>query len=100
MLSRSSAKAGYRGVANMVSESCWLHNLLLELHSLLSQATLVHCDNVSAIYFSSNLVQHQRTKHIDMDIHFVQKRLPVAKRIYHYFEWICTVVAKQFYTDI
>ncbi|GAA0143424.1 transmembrane signal receptor [Lithospermum erythrorhizon] len=31
-LSRSSAEAEYRGVANVVSESCWLHNLLLELH--------------------------------------------------------------------
>nr|GEW41068.1 ribonuclease H-like domain-containing protein [Tanacetum cinerariifolium] len=46
-------------------------NLLRELHSPLSTATLVYCDNVSAVYLSANPVQHQRTKHIEIDIHFV-----------------------------
>ncbi|GKF80606.1 ribonuclease H-like domain-containing protein, partial [Tanacetum coccineum] len=49
----------------------WLRNLLRELHTSLSSATLVYCDNVSAVYLSSNPVQHQRTKHIEIDIHFV-----------------------------
>ncbi|GJR04581.1 ribonuclease H-like domain-containing protein [Tanacetum coccineum] len=38
----------------------------------LSTATIVYCDNVSAVYLSSNPVQHQRTKHIEIDIHFVR----------------------------
>ncbi|GKA93392.1 ribonuclease H-like domain-containing protein [Tanacetum coccineum] len=71
-LSRSSAEAEYRGVANVVAETCWLRNLLRELHSPLSSATLVYCDNVSAVYLSCNPVQHQRTKHIEIDIHFVR----------------------------
>ncbi|GJV72107.1 ribonuclease H-like domain-containing protein [Tanacetum coccineum] len=70
-ISRSSAEAEYRGVANVVAETAWLHNLLRELHSPLSTATLVYCDNVSAVYMSANPVQHQRTKHIEIDIHFV-----------------------------
>lgn len=74
-LSRSSAEAEYRGVANVVSESCWLRNLLLELHCPIRTATLVYCDNVSAIYLSGNPVQHQRTKHIEMDIHFVREKV-------------------------
>lgn len=74
-LSRSSAEAEYRGVANVVSESCWLRNLLLELHCPIHKATLVYCDNVSAIYLSGNPVQHQRTKHIEMDIHFVREKV-------------------------
>ena len=83
-LSRSSAEAEYRGVANVVSESCWLRNLLLELHFPLSQATLVYCDNVSAIYLSGNPVQHQRTKHIEMDIHFVREKVARGQaRILH-----------------
>jgi hypothetical protein len=53
-LSRSSAEAEYRGVANVVAESCWLRNLLLELHCPISKATVVYCDNVSAIYLSGN----------------------------------------------
>ncbi|GJW44130.1 ribonuclease H-like domain-containing protein [Tanacetum coccineum] len=50
----------YRGVANAVAETCWLRNLLCELHTPLSPATLVYYDNVSVVYLSSNLVQHQR----------------------------------------
>nr|GFD17241.1 NBS-containing resistance-like protein [Tanacetum cinerariifolium] len=72
MLSRSSAEAEYRGVANTVDETCWIRNLLCELHTLLSSATIVYCDNGSAVYLSSNLVQHHRTKHIEIDIHFVR----------------------------
>ncbi|GAU44778.1 hypothetical protein TSUD_27470 [Trifolium subterraneum] len=68
-------EAEYMGVANVVSESCWLRNLLLELHFPLSQATLVYCDNVSTIYLTGNPVQHQRTKHIEMDIHFVREKV-------------------------
>ncbi|GKD94403.1 ribonuclease H-like domain-containing protein [Tanacetum coccineum] len=37
----------------------------------LSSATLVYYDNVSAIYLTTNPVQHQRTKHIEIDMHFV-----------------------------
>ncbi|GJU97835.1 ribonuclease H-like domain-containing protein [Tanacetum coccineum] len=71
-LSRSSAEAEYKGVANVVVETVWLRNLLRELHTPLLSATLVYCDNVSAIYMSVNPVQHQQTKHIEIDIHFVR----------------------------
>ncbi|GJQ96262.1 ribonuclease H-like domain-containing protein [Tanacetum coccineum] len=71
-LSRSSAKAEYRGVANVVVETCWLRNLPRELHTHLSSAMLVYCDNVSVVYLSSDSVQHQHTKHIKIDIHFVR----------------------------
>ncbi|GKC41301.1 ribonuclease H-like domain-containing protein [Tanacetum coccineum] len=74
-LSRSSAEAEYRGVANVVAETAWLRNLLRELHSPLKSATLVYCDNVSAVYLSSNPVQHQRTKHIEIDIHFIHDQV-------------------------
>ncbi|GKF91914.1 ribonuclease H-like domain-containing protein, partial [Tanacetum coccineum] len=71
-LYHSSAEAEYRGVANVVAETCWLRNLLGELHTPLSSAMLVYCDNVSVVYLSCNSVQHQRTKHIEIDIHFVR----------------------------
>nr|GEY10852.1 ribonuclease H-like domain-containing protein [Tanacetum cinerariifolium] len=53
------------------AETAWLHNLLRELHFPLSAATLVYYDNVSATYVSANPIQHQQTKHIEIDIHFV-----------------------------
>nr|GFA60849.1 ribonuclease H-like domain-containing protein [Tanacetum cinerariifolium] len=70
-LSRSSVEAEYRGVANAVAETCWIRNLLRELHTPLSSATIVYCDNVSVVYLSSTPVQHQCTKHIEIEIHFV-----------------------------
>nr|GEU80442.1 ribonuclease H-like domain-containing protein [Tanacetum cinerariifolium] len=70
--SRSSAEAEYRGVANDVAETAWVRNLLCELLMPLCTSTLVYCDNVSAVYLSCNPVQHQRTKHIEIDIHFVR----------------------------
>lgn len=71
-LSRFNAEAEYRGVANVVAETAWIHNLLRELHTPLSTATIVYCDNVSAVYLSTNPVQHQHMKHIEIDIHFVR----------------------------
>ncbi|GJT90137.1 ribonuclease H-like domain-containing protein [Tanacetum coccineum] len=71
-LYRSSAADEYCGVANAVTETCWIRNLLRELHTPLSPVTIVYCDNVSAVYLSSNTVQHQRTKHIEIDIYFVR----------------------------
>ncbi|GJX41316.1 ribonuclease H-like domain-containing protein [Tanacetum coccineum] len=71
-LSRSNVEAEYRGVANVVVEIAWIRNLLCELHTPLITATLVYCDNVSAFYMFANPVQHQRTKHIEIDIYFVR----------------------------
>ncbi|GKA22790.1 ribonuclease H-like domain-containing protein [Tanacetum coccineum] len=82
--STSGNEAEYRGVANDVAETCWLRNLLRELHTPLSSATLVYCDNVSVVYFSSNPVQHQRTKHIEIDIHFVRDLVAAGQvRVLH-----------------
>ncbi|GJX99036.1 ribonuclease H-like domain-containing protein [Tanacetum coccineum] len=78
------AKAEYKGVANVVAETAWIRNLLRELHSPLLTATLVYYDNVSAVYMSANPVQHQRTKHIEIDIHFVRDMVKAGHvRILH-----------------
>lgn len=71
-------------MANAVAEASWLRQLLCELHSPRSKATLVYCDNISAVYMSSNPVQHQRTKHIEIDLHFVRERVAIgAVRVLH-----------------
>jgi hypothetical protein len=83
-VSRSSAEAEYRAVANAVAEATWICQLLSELHSPLRKATLVYCDNVSAVYMSSNPVQHQRTKHVEIDPHFVRERVALGDvRVLH-----------------
>ncbi|GJV80444.1 ribonuclease H-like domain-containing protein [Tanacetum coccineum] len=60
-LSRYSAEAEYQGVANAVAKTSWIRNILHELYTPLFTATLVYCDNVSAVYMSANPVQHQCT---------------------------------------
>nr|GEU83880.1 ribonuclease H-like domain-containing protein [Tanacetum cinerariifolium] len=52
-LSRFSAEAEYRGVANVVAETAWICNLLRELHNSLFTTTLVYCDNVRVLHVSS-----------------------------------------------
>nr|GEX32344.1 ribonuclease H-like domain-containing protein [Tanacetum cinerariifolium] len=82
--SSRSFEAEYRGVANVVAETARIRNLLCELHFSLLTATLVYCDNVSAVYMSANPVQHQRTKHIEIDIHFVHDMVMVGHvRVLH-----------------
>ncbi|XP_066373894.1 uncharacterized mitochondrial protein AtMg00810-like [Miscanthus floridulus] len=83
-VSHSSAEAEYRAVANGVAEASWLRQLLDELCHPLHRATLVYCDNISVVYLSNNPVQHQRTKHIEIDLHFVRDRVALGQvRILH-----------------
>ena len=83
-ISRSSAEAEYRAVANAVVEASWLRQLLQELHVPLRRAVLVYCDNISSVYMSSNPIQHQRTKHIEIDLHFVRERVATGDvRVLH-----------------
>nr|GFB97625.1 NBS-containing resistance-like protein [Tanacetum cinerariifolium] len=83
-LSRSSAEAEYRGVANAVAKTCWLRNLLCDLHTPLSSTTLVYSNNVSTVYLSSNPVQRQGIKHNKIDIHFVQDLVAAGQvRVLH-----------------
>nr|GEU74036.1 homeobox domain-containing protein/START domain-containing protein [Tanacetum cinerariifolium] len=65
-LSRSSAPA---------AETSLIRSLLRELHIPLFTATLVYCDNFSVVYMFANLVQHQPTKRIEIDIHFVRGKV-------------------------
>jgi hypothetical protein len=56
----------------------------MELHHPPSRATVVYCDNLSAMYLSSNPVQHQRTKHVEIDLHFVRDRVALGEaRVLH-----------------
>jgi hypothetical protein len=84
IVSRLSAEAEYRTVANNVAEACWLRQLLQELHAPLTKSTLIYCDNVSVVYLFTNSIQHQRIKHVEIDLHFVQERVTIGDaRVLH-----------------
>jgi hypothetical protein len=83
-VSRNSAEAEYRDVAYAVAESCWVCQLLQELHHPVSSATIIYYGNVSAVHLSANLVQHRQTKHIELDIHFVREKVALGTvRVLH-----------------
>jgi hypothetical protein len=84
IVSRSSAEAEYRVVANGVAEATWLRQLLHELQTLPSRCTIVYCDNISTVYLSTNPIQHQRTKHVEIDLYFVRENVAIGQvRVLH-----------------
>jgi hypothetical protein len=84
VVSRSSVETEYRAVANGVAEATWLRQLLHELQAPPSRCTLVYCDNISVVYLSTNPVQHQRTKHVEIDLHFVREKVAIGQvRVLH-----------------
>ncbi|GFZ15868.1 hypothetical protein Acr_25g0002770 [Actinidia rufa] len=72
---RSTAEAEYRAMAHATSEIVWLRWLLSDMGVTYSSPTLLYCDNKSAIQIAHNSVFHERTKHIEIDCHFVRQHL-------------------------
>ena len=71
VVARSSVKADYRVMALATCELMWLKYLLKDLQfGEVTQMTLIY-DNQVALHISSNLVSHERTKHIEIDCHFI-----------------------------
>lgn len=74
-VSRSSTEAEYKAMANVTAEIIWVQVLLKELKLSSSPAATLWCDNLGATYLSANPVFHARTKHIEVDYHFVRERV-------------------------
>ena len=71
----SSAEAEFRGISKGVCELLWLRSLLTEIGYPLSIVTNLYCDNRAAIQIAQNPVQHDRTKHVEIDRHFIKEKL-------------------------
>ncbi|CAN6698425.1 unnamed protein product [Malus baccata var. baccata] len=70
-VSKSSTEAEYRALSSTTAEIDWIKQLLQFLRIDISCPVTLFCDNLSAIALAYNPVMHQRTKHIEVDIHFV-----------------------------
>jgi hypothetical protein len=75
VVARSTAEAELRAMAHGVCEVLWLKILLLELGLFQSKPLMLYCDNKAALDIVHNLVQHSRTKHIEIDRHFIKEKL-------------------------
>ncbi|CAM8988175.1 unnamed protein product [Rhodiola kirilowii] len=79
-VSRSSTESEYKAVADTTAEIIWIEGLLKELN-IQYNSPVLWCDNIGATYLSTNPVFHARTKHIEIDYHFVRER--VARKLLH-----------------
>eukprot|EP00253_Pinus_taeda_P017569 PITA_17569 len=72
-ISLSSAEAEYRGAVETSKEALWLRQILSEFGFEQQYPTTLWCDNQSAIQLCKDPVQHQRSKHIELHMHFIRK---------------------------
>ncbi|KAK2412680.1 putative mitochondrial protein [Trifolium repens] len=74
LVARSSTEAEYRSMANATADLLWIQSLVQELQVPFHTPTLL-CDNLSAVSLSHNPVLHSKTKHLELDIHFVREKV-------------------------
>ena len=75
IVAHSSIEAEYRALATTATEVSWLRVLFKELRIFLSHVPVLWCDNALAIALSTNPVFHSRTKHIEVDYHYVREKV-------------------------
>ncbi|PKU81182.1 putative mitochondrial protein [Dendrobium catenatum] len=83
-VARSSTEAEYRALATAATDIIWLKRLLAEFQINSSTPTPLFCDNVSSIALANNPVFHARTKHIEIDFHFVRECIKNATLQVHH----------------
>nr|XP_016513771.1 PREDICTED: uncharacterized mitochondrial protein AtMg00810-like [Nicotiana tabacum] len=74
-ISRSSTEAEYRSLAAVAAEVTWIVGLLQELNVALNQPVYLYCDSKATLQIASNPIFHERTKHIEIDCHFVREKI-------------------------
>ena len=73
----SSTEAEYMALTQGVKESLWLGELLHDIEALQHQQAIrqIQCDNQGAIALTKNPEYHARTKHIDIQFHFIRQHV-------------------------
>lgn len=72
-ISLSTAEAEYRGAVSPATQVVWLQGLLSEIGIQYPLLTVIFCDNQGSIQISINLIHRQRTKHIEIHMHYIHE---------------------------
>ena len=75
VVTKSSTQSEYRALATGASEITWLKSLFLEMRVCCVERPTIWCDNMSATKLAKNLVFHSRTKHVEIDVHFIRDKV-------------------------
>lgn len=73
-MARSSVEAEYKEMAHSIYELLWLRILLTEIDFKPNEPMFLYCDNKAAKEIANNLVQHDQTKHVVVDRHFIKEK--------------------------
>lgn len=74
-IARSSTRVEHRYLAQIVADVTWVQQLVLELFIPSCLPNVIWCDNLSAISLASNPIYHARTKHVEIDNHFIREKV-------------------------
>jgi hypothetical protein len=74
-VSRSSTESEYKAVADATVELICIQVLLRELGISQVRPPTLWCDNIDATYLSANLIFHCRSKHIEVNYHFIREHV-------------------------
>ncbi|KAA0052842.1 putative mitochondrial protein [Cucumis melo var. makuwa] len=75
VVTSSTADAEYRAMSLEICEEIWLQKVLSDLYQDCELPMKLFCDNKAAISIANNPVQHDITKHVEIDRHFIKEKL-------------------------
>ena len=78
VVSRSSVESEYIAMAQSVCEIMWLYQLLMEVGIKTVVPAKLRCDNQTALHIASNPVFHERTKHVEINCHFIREKIQLG----------------------
>ncbi|KAK2965713.1 hypothetical protein RJ640_022240 [Escallonia rubra] len=81
IVARSSAETEYRAMASTTAELTWLSFILRDIGIVQHHPATLFCDNLAALYMSINPVFRARTKHIEVDYHFVREKVALGSLV-------------------
>jgi len=81
-VSRSSTEAEYHAIAAVMTKILWLQSLLCELH-IPTSTPQIYSDNLGAVLLSANPIMHSKSKHFELDLHFVRDHIQQHVKLLH-----------------
>ena len=102
-VSLSSTEVKYCAMTVACCELTWLRYLLKDLGVLHPEPALLYCDNEAALHIAANPVFHERTRHIEMDCHYIRDKIQdgsVATRFVNFAHQLADVLTKALGKDV
>ncbi|GKV21611.1 hypothetical protein SLEP1_g31573 [Rubroshorea leprosula] len=87
-IARSTTEAEYRALASTTAELVWITYLLRDIGISLLNPPQVFSNNISALHMFINPMFHARTKHIELDYHFVREKVTLGSLVMRYISSI------------